>query len=142
MRTNVQRLIRIVIAGVFLLAAWGKFRAGRNEGTPVTIYDGWSQKAQVRYAIMACEAATGIWLLWGRWSRTSAAVVVVLLSVFSGLIVAEFGRDHPRPCGCFGDAFVAAHDPVAIRVSLQLDLMRNALLITGATWLYRTTAGR
>lgn len=125
-------LARIVIACVFLFAAFSKLLAGKAAGIPDTLYGQWSQTPPAHYTAIACETAIGLWLLTHRWTRGAAIVVILLLSVFSGLIVADLQRDRPLPCGCMGDKFVAAHDPSVIRNSLIWSLIRNSLLIGGA----------
>jgi uncharacterized membrane protein YphA (DoxX/SURF4 family) len=131
-------LARITIACVFLFAAFSNIRSGNAAGIPDTLYEQLSQTHPAHYASIACEAAIGLWLLSPRWTRGAAIVVILLLSVFSGLIVADLQRDRPMPCGCMGAEFVATHDPSAIRKSLIWSLIRNSLLIGGAQLLLFT----
>ena len=100
------------------------------------MYDQLFQHPIGRYVWIGFEAGMGMWLVSGIRGRASAVTLLILLSIFSGLIVAEMTREFPKPCGCMGAEFVAMHDPAAIRRSLALSLTRNAAMMSGAAWLF------
>jgi hypothetical protein len=136
-----NRGVRLLLAATFLWAAVSKSMP-RALDNPDTIYDQWLKSPAERYVWAGMEAAITLWIISGVCRRASAAVIIVLLSTFSGLIVSEMMREFPEPCGCMGRDFLTHHDPNAIRRSLVLDLARNGIMITGAAWLFFATPAR
>lgn len=72
----------------------------------------------------------------------AGVMTLALLAAFSGVVVVELGREHPKPCGCMGSSPAVAADPYAIRSSLRRDLARNVSMMIGAAWLYLSAHGR
>ncbi|HUB27569.1 MAG TPA: MauE/DoxX family redox-associated membrane protein [Tepidisphaeraceae bacterium] len=128
--------LRLALAAILLWAALSKFHAETTPAAIASVYDQWLPQSSQRFIWIALESALAVWLLSGIHRRGSALALLILLSIFSGLIAAELTRDHPMPCGCMGAAFVAAHDPAAIRRSLCFSLARNVLMMSAAGWLY------
>ncbi len=124
---------RGILAAFFLWAACAK--ATMTAGGP-SIYEHWlEQYPSIRYALPVVEAGLGIWLLLGFFPRAAALSSIALVSGFSGLLLLEIFRHHPKPCGCMG-AVAALYEPSAIRWSLAVGLGRNAMTIAGCAYLY------
>jgi hypothetical protein len=136
MPIGISFAIRLTLAAVLLWAAASKFHADKTPTAIITIYDQWLPQSSERYLWIALESALAIWLISGIHRRRAALVLLILLSLFSGLLAAQLTRDYPIPCGCMGAQFVAAHDPATIRRSLLFSLARNVLMMTGAAWLF------
>jgi hypothetical protein len=129
MKSLIRVLARLLIAGTFLWAAFAKLRMGQSNAPPATLYEQWAQAYSIHYALIFSEVALAVWLLSNCRQRAATIAVVVVLSAFSGLLLAELGRDHPLPCGCMGAEYLAAHDPAAVRITLAWSLGRNTFLI-------------
>jgi hypothetical protein len=125
----------MALAGFLAYAAAAKLILGGWQGTADTIVAAWAGTPLLHYALIAAELVLAGWLVIGTCPRSSAAVALLLLSAFSGLIVREMRKDHPKPCGCAG-AVVDADDPAAVRRSLMFSLGRNGLMMAGAAWLF------
>lgn len=57
--------------------------------------------------VSAIEGALGVMFAFGQWTRATGIAIIVLMSVFAGLVAAEHARAatkgrEPRPCGCYG----------------------------------------
>ena len=134
-----QMVIRLLVAAVFLWAAINKQLS--HTPLPVTLYDEVIAHHRILgFLIPIGEGALALWLLLGVKVRYSAMLVVIVLSVYTGLILRELGSSYPQPCGCLGAA-AAMYEPAAIRRSLLLDLARNALLGFGSVYLFMAAAG-
>jgi hypothetical protein len=127
-------LWRLLLAGVLLLAAWGKFSEGIEAPPWRTIYDRMVASIAWRhYAILAIEALMALWLLAGVKVRWAAAATTVILTGFSAILIAELWRTNPSACGCGLRQIYPGGDP---RTELWIDLVRNAILLLGCGWLW------
>lgn len=71
------------------------------------------------------ELLAGVALLLGFWTRTSAALIALLLVVFTAAISWNLLRENAIDCGCFDMA--AAGKSVAARLSdMRWDILRDA----------------
>jgi uncharacterized membrane protein YphA (DoxX/SURF4 family) len=71
------------------------------------------------------ELLTGLALILGIWSRTSAALVGALLLVFIGAISANLARGNAIDCGCFDVS--AANKTVEERLTdMRFVILRDA----------------
>jgi len=131
-RWSAARIIRIVVAGILLWAAWKKFSVPPGS---VTMYDGWVRSfPPIRFALPGLELVLAVWLASGWRVRIPVIAAIVLLSIFSALLAAELSKDNPDPCGCLEtpDAIVA---PELIRRDLMLGVARNLAMMTGLAYL-------
>ena len=120
------------MAAVFLWAAYAKIMLAT--GGP-TMYEYWIDAyPTLRYALPGMEAALAVLIILGIWPRLTAVTTVVLVSAFSGLLILEMFKEHPKPCGCMG-AVAALYEPSAIRMGLLMNLGRNLLLMGGAYYI-------
>lgn len=127
-------LWRLLIGGVFVLAAYGKWHEGISYLPPQTIYDrivGFSLWRH--YAILAMEGVIGLWVIIGIRPRWSSIAAGVLLLAFCALLGAELVRENPSTCGCGIRQVFPGGDP---RVDLIMGLVRNGILLLGCAWLY------
>jgi uncharacterized membrane protein YphA (DoxX/SURF4 family) len=98
-------VLRVVLGGVFIYAAWTKLR------TPWEIFaigiDSyqilplWAVRL-VAHTLPWFELAVGILLIVGLWLRAAAIATTVLLGVFFGLMVRAYAMGQQINCGCFG----------------------------------------
>jgi peroxiredoxin len=117
-------LVRVALAGVFIVAAVGKLRdlerastAAHDLGVP-----GGMAKLVGR-ALPGVELAIVVGLLVTATARWAGAAAAALLVVFSVAIAVQLGRGRRPSCNCFGgDA------PIGIDT-----LVRNAVLAAAAT---------
>lgn len=131
---------RVIVGGVFLLAAYGKWKQGINYFPPYTIYDRMVQGIVWRhYAAVGIELGIGLWMLSGFRPRWSGGVAGVVTIGFTLLLVAELWRESPAGCGCGLAQIFADGDP---RAELRSDIIRNVLLLVGCGWLLMMGNGR
>jgi hypothetical protein len=131
--------IKILIAGVLVWAAMAKIFAPPGGAT---LYEHWvTTYPWMRYVVPGVELLLGAWVLRGLWPGLAACCTIALLSGFSGILIAELGKAHPKPCGCFGGGG-SIYDPNVIRMGLILGLARNALVIAGMCYLFLAVRGR
>jgi hypothetical protein len=117
----------------FLWAAWAKLNMS-SEGP--TLYQHWvSTYPMARYLLPIIEIVIGGCLLIGISLRPVLFFAIIVLSSFSGMLITELTREHPKPCGCMGAA-AAAYEPSIIRRDLLLGIGRNGLLMGGACWIF------
>jgi hypothetical protein len=128
-----NRIFRGLIGVLLLWAAANKIVTPR--GGP-TIYDSWVAWAPVLYYLVpTVEVILAIWIVSGWRLSLSASLCLVLMSSFSALLLIEFGKDHPKPCGCMGSAAVL-YEPAVIRKELLLGLGSNAAMMAGLAYLF------
>lgn len=127
-------LWRLLIAGVFLLAACSKWQSGINFIPPWSVYDRVVAASPLRHnAIIGFEALVAIWLLSSWRTRYAAVVASLVLTAFIVILAMELWRQSPADCGCGITEVFAGEDP---RVGLRIGIVRNALLLLGCGWLF------
>ncbi|MBZ5606318.1 MAG: DoxX family membrane protein [Acidobacteriia bacterium] len=98
-------VLRAVLAGVFLYAAWTKFRE------PWTIFavaiDSYGLLPEWAVLTLArtlpwIELALGLVLLTGLWLRHTSLAAAALLGVFLSAMLVAYARGLSIDCGCFG----------------------------------------
>ncbi len=92
---------RIILAGIFALAALGKLRdlTGAREGVAALAS---TSVAVLTPALPAAELAVAVGLLVPRTSGLAAALAIVLLLIFSALMMRALRRGEAPVCHCFG----------------------------------------
>lgn len=127
-------LWRVLIAGVFLLAAWNKWQEGINLFPPWSIYDRVVAGSELRHtAIIATEALVGLWVLSSLRTRYAVSAAGIILSGFIVILFLELQSQSPSDCGCGITQVFPGGDP---RVGLRAGIWRNALLLLGCVWLF------
>jgi hypothetical protein len=126
-RELVARLLSAAVAGVFLVAALGKLRPGGD-----TIVDAWLPPGSIgRFALVATEIATALWLLIGLLPRVAIVWTIVLLLGFSAVLAKELRKPTPRDCGCAAQLFPGvSNDP---RANLRRAILRNGVCVLALT---------
>lgn len=126
-------LWRVLIAGVFLLAAWNKWQEGINFTPPWSIYDRLVAGSALRHgAIIGLEVLVGLWVLSSLRTRYAAAAAGLILSGFIVILYLELQSQSPSDCGCGITQVFPGGDP---RVGLRAGIVRNAMLLLGCGWL-------
>lgn len=127
-------LWRVLIGGVFLLAAYGKWKEGINYLPAETIYDRIVGFSLWRHnTILAIETIIGLWVISSWRPRWSVMAAGTMLLAFCALLGAELWRETPMNCGCGMRQVFPDGDP---RVGLIIGLVRNGVLLLGCVWLY------
>ena len=140
MRCVSDILWRIIVGGVFLVAAVSKYREGVNYGPPQSIYDRMVQSRPERhYVMLAVEAGVGLWLLSGWRKRWASGMAGILLLGFIALMLWELRRTDPDVCGCgISAVYPEGNDP---RLALKIALVRDAVLLAGCIWMWLLSEG-
>lgn len=121
--------IHLLIGGLFMYAAWGKFQPPYplDIAQLRTIFDdALPPGSLLRDVVIAAEFTLGLWLITGWFPRLAQSVAAVVLLAFSGVIIHELTQPDPRACGCLpvDPNTLQALDPHAM---LRASLTRNAI---------------
>lgn len=104
-RRWVVLILRVVLAAVFVYAAWSKLRQPWLVfAMAIDAYDllpQWAVMTLAR-ALPWVELALGILLLTGLWLRQAAVVASALLMVFFGVMLRSYAKGLEIDCACFG----------------------------------------
>lgn len=134
-KTYLSRLIRVLVAGVLLWAAWKKFAIPPGQ---LTMYDAWvAAYPLLRFALPTTEAVLAVWLATGWHVRVPATIALVMLLTFSMLVAAETTKPIPSPCGCL-ETPGTIETPDITRHGLLTGLARNVAMIAGLGYLLAT----
>lgn len=136
-----QVLARLMAGLIFLYFAVSKMLHGDPSHEPTTVFAAWSRNPCVRYGLIATEMILAAWLLSGFKENVAGILAMSLVSAFTGLLILELQKEHPRPCGCTGTRLVTA-DLHQIRASLRVDLGRNAILMVCTGLLFLSARGQ
>ncbi len=132
----------VAIAGLFLLAAYGKLWPLNQTNAPqvfsasVEAFKLGLPEFLVRLATSITpwvEAIAAVLMLLGIWSRAAAAVLSVLLAVFIVLIAQALARDLNVSCGCFGKLSPFCTGPLGACNIVQNSVMLAAGLVIALT---------
>ncbi len=133
-------VLRIALGAVFAYAAWLKLRvpwqlfAGAIGDYGVLPY--WAVAPLAR-TLPWVELLLGALLIVGRWVRTAATAISLLLAGFFTLLVWAFARHMDISCGCFGPT----GDPISWRTLLRDgSLLGLSLLVTWMSYARRRKA--
>jgi hypothetical protein len=130
-----QVLARLTVGVTFLYAAGTKAFHGNLAREQTTVFAEWSHSPGARFGLIAAEMILATWLFSGIKPNVAGIVTLLLISAFTGLLILELKKGHPRPCGCTGTRLVST-DPQQIRASLRTALGRNAILMVCAGLLF------
>ena len=125
-----ELVLRIVLGGIFVYAAWVKLRdPWELYALAINSYEVlplWAVEVVAR-SLPWLELAIGVGLIAGIWLRISATVTSLLLMVFFGLMVRAFAKGMQINCGCFGST-----DIISWRTLLRDGSMLAASLLLTA----------
>jgi uncharacterized membrane protein YphA (DoxX/SURF4 family) len=98
-------ILRVVLAVVFLYAAYSKLRQSwllfAMAIDAYGLLPQWAVLALAR-TLPWCELALGILLLTGFWLRQAALAASLLLVVFFGVMLRSYAKGLEINCACFG----------------------------------------
>jgi uncharacterized membrane protein YphA (DoxX/SURF4 family) len=104
-------VLRTVLGGVFLLAAYQKLFSGPNASQnfleAIQAFRVVSNDGLLKFGTFAfpwTELVCGLALIWGIWTRAAGLVLALLLAFFIALLVSAIERGMAgKPCACFGN---------------------------------------
>src|SRR5579871_5201675 len=121
-------VLRIVLGGIFVYAAWIKLRDPwllfAMSIDAYHVLPQWAVMALARTLPWA-ELALGLLLIVGRFRRIAGLGVSVLLAVFFTMMVRAYLRGDTIDCGCFGPGEQIG----------PLTLLRDGSMLAGAVFL-------
>lgn len=124
---------RFLIAALFLFAAVAKLLDPATFAQQIANYQltPWPMTAGLAVLLPALELCVGICLLLGRWESGALLWTAILLTIFSGALVAAIARGLSIDCGCFGRSVE--------NTGTIWPLIRNLglLVVTGFLWFSR-----
>jgi uncharacterized membrane protein YphA (DoxX/SURF4 family) len=135
LHSRFRLVVRLILAAIFAIAAIDKMSDADSRKSAPTVYSELFSSAVVPSAVISAEIFLAVWLMSGLGEKGAAAIAIVILSVFAGVVLLELTKDNPKPCGCLG-APKHLSDVSAIRRSLQIDLIRNLIMMVAASLLY------
>ena len=98
-------VLRLLLGGVFLYAAWTKLRASplifAMSVDSYQLLPEWGVLA-VAYSLPWLELLIGVLLLAGLWLRYVAASASAILVMFFALMLRSYVQGQGIDCGCFG----------------------------------------
>ncbi len=128
-------LLRLIMAGVFLYAAYSKIIDPTAFAKSVNNYHILPSAAVNVFALILpmVEALAAVGLLFGLWRYGAALLINVMLVMFTVALVIAIAKGVNIDCGCF------TQNP-AVKGSLQLDVLRDLLFLLLALPLLFTRA--
>ena len=121
-------LVRLVLGGIFIYAAWIKLKEPwllfAMSIDAYHVLPQWGVMAVARI-LPWCELALGLVLVTGRLPRISSVAASALLALFFGLMVRAYAKGDTIDCGCFGPGEQIS----------PLTLARDGSLLLGALFL-------
>jgi uncharacterized membrane protein YphA (DoxX/SURF4 family) len=98
-------VLRVVLGGIFLYAAWMKLREPwalfAMAIDSYQVLPAWAVELAAR-SLPWFELLLGVLLIAGVWRGVSAVAASLLLAVFFGLMVRAMAKGMQIDCGCFG----------------------------------------
>lgn len=132
--STLDTLFRVALALVFLAAAWPKIQDPAAFAVSVANYRLLPSFAVGLFALTLpmVELLAALALVFTRWSREAALVLLGLLGMFFIGLTQALVRGLDISCGCFGGA-----DATTGSASIAWALVRDVALILPAAWLAR-----
>lgn len=129
--------VRLVLAGLFLLAATGKILNPGDFAAVIRRFHVLPRALSNLPAIALpwIEGLAALGLLTGLWRRGAILWISLLLTGFIGLFVIAMARGIQVDCGCFGSLGVYIR-LLAGEVGVS-SILRNLVLLAGCAWLWR-----
>jgi uncharacterized membrane protein YphA (DoxX/SURF4 family) len=126
--------LRLMLAGVFLYAAWTKLRQPwLMFALSIDAYQllpEWAVLTTAR-VLPWLELAIGLLLLIGVWLRYVSTLAAAILGVFFAIMLLSFGKGMGIDCGCFGvgeplTAKTLARDGLLLGAAITLAVVAKA----------------
>ena len=137
---TIALLLRVVLGGIFLYAAWTKLKdPWALFAMAIDSYQVLPMWAVERVArtLPWVELLIGALLIAGRWLRTATSATSLLLLVFFGLMVRAYVKGMEIDCGCFGPG-----EAISWKTLLRDgSMLAGSLLLTAVTFV-RPPRGR
>ena len=117
MRRWLVLILRVVLAGVFVYAAWSKLRQPwLLFAMAIDAYGLLPQWAVLTLARVLpwCELAIGVLLLTGWWLRQTAIAASALLVLFFAVMLRSYAKGLQIDCACFG-----LGEPISLKTLLR-----------------------
>ena len=137
--TGLDWTFRLLLAGLFLYAAWPKMLDPEGFARSITNYKVTLPVVGQNYVYLsamflpALEAVAAVCLFWPKLRRGAALTLVVLLSVFTVLILQAVLRGLNIDCGCFGSSAISA--ALATKVGWT-KILENLSYLAAAIFVY------
>ena len=124
-------LSRLGLGGMFVYAAWTKIQDPALFASSVASYDILPDDlvGLVALVLPMVELLSGVVLVFTRWSREAALIMLGMMLVFLAGLVQAAVRGLEISCGCFG----ADGEPDS--TSLVWTIVRDVLLLVPVVWL-------
>jgi len=128
-------VLRLVLGGMFLYAAWDKVASPQSFAMSVRAYEivPFSISNLFALCLAWAELAVGILLIVGLFIRSAAGASLMLMVMFFVAIATVLVRGMVVDCGCFGSEGGSAAGPLL--------LVRNAFLIVASVLVMRYNDG-
>ncbi len=126
-------LLRLILGGIFLLAAWNKLRAPQIYAEAIGGFKLLHESVLLPAAVLFIwlEMMSGVSVLVGLWTRAGALLMSALLLIFFLAIAAAIARGLDIQCGCFGALASGGVGWPALLRALVLLVMAARLTISG-----------
>jgi len=127
--------LRLLLAGMFLFAAWEKILHPQQFAIAVRSYQIVPVPVSNLFALCLAwsEGIAGLFLLFGTYPRRAAGAIFILLVMFIAALTTVLVRGMVIDCGCFGEGHSSAVSPWLI--------VRNVLLLAAAWIVIRYNDG-
>ncbi len=134
---NITRVLRILLGALFLFASAGKIADPAAFAAIITNYQLLPPKLVLATAVVLpwIEAVCGLALVFGRYKNGAAALVCLMMVVFTGLILYNGYRGLNVACGCFS---LAAKEPS----NFAVNTLRNLLILGAGVWVFFFSSSR
>ncbi len=128
-QTYIYTVVRIILGGLFLWAAWGKLM---DPGAFADVIENYHLLPSPLINLFALilpmlEAICGGLLIANRMTRGAALILIFLLTVFIGALGISLIRGLDINCGCFSLS-------ESTRPSLVWALVRNVIMLLMGVW--------
>jgi len=129
----IRLLLRLLLGGVFLFAAWDKIAQPAGFAMSVRTYQILPVSLSNLFAVCMAwsEAVAAVLLIAGLFSRQAAAALFLLLVMFVAAISTVLIKGMVIDCGCFGPDGGSLVSPWLIVRNLALMLAAIPLILHG-----------
>lgn len=126
---NKEKVIRYVLAGVFLLAGILKIEAPERTADVIVFFDLLSYSSAVAFVYLAAivEMILSVLLVFRVNTRMTGILIVALCTFFVGLSLLGWLNNWDIACGCFGRFSFGRFDGAMV-------IRNSILLILAAGW--------
>ena len=137
--TGLDWTFRLLLAGLFLYAAWPKLLDPADFAKSITNYKvvlpvvGQDYVYLTAMFLPALEAVAAVCLFLPKFKRSAALVIAFLLALFIVLIFQAVMRGLNIDCGCFGNSEVSS--ALATKVGWN-KIMENLAFLAAAIFVY------